>query len=503
MELTNYNKDRKKGRRQPAIDISTMVYGKVPPQAKDLEEAIIGALMLDSTAFDLISELLIPEMFYVDSNQRVFRAIKTLVLDNKPADILTVVHQLRTTEELDLVGGPYYVTKLTNAIVSTANLIEHSRIVIQQFIKRELIRISGEIIGDAYEDATDCFSLLDDALLKLEKLDAGLFKKDAFDMPQCSMVFQTSLDKKINNNGELSGVTSGFRELDYTTHGWQPTDLIILAARPGIGKTALSLNFAMKAAKYTVKPTPVALFNLEMSANQLIERIVSAWGEIPLKNIRQGKLDEQQSNLIYRQIMPRLEKVPLYIDDTANLTWLEFRTKARRLKKKYKIGLFIIDYLQLMSDVQDGEKRNREQQIANITRNLKKIAKELETPIIALSQLSRAVETRKEKHGEPVLSDLRESGAIEQDADLVAFIYKPDDNDDNPMNVTGKTIIKIAKHRNGTLDKITLIGKLHVQKFFNPDDEKLKDGKLISEPPPGGYKTNDFTEGVKDKDFEF
>lgn len=499
MELTNFNKDRKKGRK-PAIDISTMVYGKVPPQAKDLEEAVLGALMLDKTAFDIVNDILVKESFYADGNQRIFEAIQKMNFIGIPVDILTVVEELKKTEQLDMVGGPYYVTKLTNAVVSTANVETHARIVQQKFIQRELIRVAGEIIGDAYEDNTDCFDLLDDAEAKIDKINAGVYKNDVADMPTCSKEFSENLDKKRNRQDELSGVPTGFRELDICTHGWQSTDLIVLAARPSVGKTALSINFAVKAASHPTKPTPVALFNLEMSRGQLMERIVSAWSEINYIRVRRGKLDDDENKFIHEKVMPRIERLPLYIDQTSNLNVIEFRAKARRLVNKHKVGLIIIDYLQLMGDVKDGEKRNREQQISNITRNLKRTAKDLNVPIIALSQLSRAVETRKEKVGEPVLSDLRESGAIEQDADLVAFIYRPEYYEQQ-TDIAGETFIKIAKHRNGTLEKIKLIGKLHIQKFYDPEDERIKDGKLIV--PATGFKSNNFDEGIKDLKYQF
>lgn len=498
MELTHFNKDRKKARK-PTIDLSTMVYGKIPPQAKDLEDAVLGGLMLDRGAYDAIQDILKSESFYVDANQRIFNAIRSLTHKNLPVDILTVVEELKMSEELDMVGGPYYVTKLTNAVVSVANIEAHARIVQQKFIQRELIRISGEIIGDAYEDNTDVFDLLDEALMKIENVNSQIIKNDALDMISCSTNFLNELDKKINSPQTLTGVTSGFTEIDLLTHGWQPTDLIILAARPGVGKTALSINFALKAALNKFGRVPVALFNMEMSTSQLMQRIVSAVSEISFARIKRGHIEPEERKHI-ANIITKLEKAPIFIDDTAGLTWLELRSRARKLIRKHKIGLIIIDYLQLMSDVNDGERRNREQQVSNITRNLKKLAKETGIPIIALSQLSRAVETRSEKKGEPVLSDLRESGAIEQDADIVAFIYRPEYYDTNSLE-PGETFIKFAKHRNGTLDKIKLYGKLHIQKFYDANDERLDKGKLIKTGTI--FKTEDFSEGIEDTKYKF
>ncbi|CAN5836532.1 replicative DNA helicase [soil metagenome] len=472
MELTNFNKDRKKGRK-PAIDLSTMVYGKVPPQAKDLEEAVLGAIMLEKSAFDIVIEILKPECFYVDANQRIFRAFQNLAQKSLPIDILTVVEQLKTTDELDMVGGPYYVTKLTNAVVSTANIEAHSRIVLQKFVQRELIRISGEIIGDAYEDSTDVFDLMDDAEDKIFQITNNFLKTDYKEMSSALAQTINRIDELRKKTDEISGVPSGFKSLDRITYGWQPTDLIILAARPAVGKTAFALNLARNAAMHPTKPVAVGFFSLEMSAAQLVQRILSAESEIPMEKIARGKLEEHEYQQLHKRGIARLEKAPIYIDDTAALNIFEFRAKARRLVNKHKVGLIIIDYLQLMSGSSDNKNGNREQEISTISRNLKGLAKELNVPIIALSQLSRAVETRKESKM-PQLSDLRESGAIEQDADMVMFIYRPEyyENfaNENGESTRGETHIKIAKHRNGELDIIKLRASLHIQKFDEWDD---------------------------------
>jgi replicative DNA helicase len=472
MELANFNKDRKKGRK-PAIDLSTMVYGKVPPQAKDLEEAVLGAIMLDKSAFDTVIEILKPECFYVDANQRVFRAFQNLAQKSLPIDILTVVEQLKTTEELDMVGGPYYVTKLTNAVVSTANIEAHSRIVLQKFVQRELIRISGEIIGDAYEDSTDVFDLMDDAEDKIFQITNNFLKTDYKEMSSALAQTINRIDELRKKTDEISGVSSGFASLDRITYGWQPTDLIILAARPAVGKTAFALNLARNAAMHPTKPVPVGFFSLEMSAAQLVQRILSAESEILMEKIARGKLEEHEYQQLHKRGIARLEKAPIYIDDTAALNIFEFRAKARRLVNKHKVGIIIIDYLQLMSGSNDNKSGNREQEISTISRNLKALAKELNVPIIALSQLSRAVETRKESKM-PQLSDLRESGAIEQDADMVMFIYRPEyyENfaNENGESTRGETHIKIAKHRNGSLDIVKLRALLHIQKFEEWDD---------------------------------
>jgi replicative DNA helicase len=471
MDLTNLNKDRK-GRRKPSIDLSTMVYGKVPPQAKDLEEAVLGAIMLEKSAFDTVVEILKPECFYVDANQRIFRAFQNLAQNSLPIDILTVVEELKKSEELDNVGGPYYVTKLTNAVVSTANIEAHSRIILQKFVQRELIRISGEIIGEAYEESTDVFDLMDDAEDKIFQITNNFLKTDYKEMSSALAQAINRIDELRTKKDEISGVPSGFSSLDRITYGWQPTDLIILAARPSVGKTAFALNLARNAAMHPTKPTAVGFFSLEMSAAQLVQRILSAESEIMMEKIARGKLQEHEYQQLHKRGITRLEKAPIYIDDTAALNIFEFRAKARRLVNKHHVGIIIIDYLQLMSGSGDRN-GNREQEISTISRNLKALAKELNVPIIALSQLSRAVETRKESKM-PQLSDLRESGAIEQDADMVMFIYRPEyyENFTNEMgeSTRGETHIKIAKHRNGALDTVKLRALLHIQKFEEFDD---------------------------------
>jgi replicative DNA helicase len=489
MDLTNLNKDRKQKRRS-SIDLGTMVYGKVPPQAKDLEEAVLGAIMLEKNAFDTVIEILKPECFYVDAHQRIFNAMQSLANKSQPIDILTVAEELRSREELEMVGGPYYVTKLTNSVVSSANIDAHARIVLQKFIQRELIRISGEIIGDAYEDSTDVFDLLDDAESKLFEITNNHLRKDYNSIDTVLVNTIKRIEDLRQRNEDVTGVPSGFSGLDRVTYGWQNSDLIILAARPAVGKTAFALNLARNAAMHPTKPTPVALFSLEMSAGQLVQRILSAESEIWLEKISRGKMEEHEMKQLYARGIQRLSQAPLFIDDTPALNIFELRAKCRRLKNKHNIGMIIIDYLQLMSGTGEGRNSNREQEISNISRNLKGLAKELNVPIIALSQLSRAVEQRGAKEGSrvPQLSDLRESGAIEQDADMVMFLYRPEYYDLTTSaegeNIKGLTEVKIAKHRNGTLDTIKLKALLHIQKFANWDEDPYSGIGL----PSGGWR---------------
>ena len=498
MELTNLNRD-KKNRRKTSLDLSTMIYGKVPPQAKDLEEAVLGAIMLEKGAFDSVIEILKPECFYVDGHQRVFKAMQSLANKSQPIDILTVVEELRFKEELDLVGGPYYVTKLTNSVVSSANIEAHSRIVLQKFIQRELIRISGEIIADAYEDSTDVFDLLDQAESKIYEVTSSHLRNNYETIDSVLVKTIQRIEDLRHKNEDITGVPSGFKSLDRITYGWQPTDLIILAARPSVGKTALALNLARNAALHATKPTPVAVFSLEMSAGQLVQRILSAESEIWLEKIARGKMEEHEMKQLYARGIQRLAQAPIFIDDTPALNIFELRAKCRRLKNASNIGLIIIDYLQLMSGTGENRNGNREQEISNISRNLKGLAKELQVPIIALSQLSREVEKRKDGNKMPQLSDLRESGAIEQDADMVCFLYRPEyyDVTQNEMGESnrGETHIRIAKHRNGSLDTIKLKALLHIQKFI--DDDGSTDFGLPNLPSGGSWKPVSDVDGPK------
>src|SRR5215216_4616257 len=322
MDLTNLNRD-KKNRRKSTPDLSTMIYGKVPPQAKDLEEAVLGAVMLEKGAFDTVIEILKPECFYVDSNQRIFKAMQGLANKSQPIDILTVVEELRMREELDLVGGPYYVTRLTNTVVSAANIEAHSRIVLQKFIQRELIRISGEIISDSYEDSTDVFDLLDEAESKLFEITNNHLRKNFDPIDRVLVKTIQRIEDMRHRNEDITGVPTGYTSLDRVTYGWQNTDLIILAARPSVGKTAFALNLARNAALHATKATPVAFFSLEMSAGQLVQRILAAESEIWMEKISRGKLEEHEMKQLYQRGIQRLSQAPLFIDDTPALNIFE------------------------------------------------------------------------------------------------------------------------------------------------------------------------------------
>ncbi len=496
MDLTNLNKDRKV-RRKSTIDLTTMVYGKLPPQAKDLEEAVLGAIMLEKSAFDTVVEILKPECFYVEAHQRIYRAMQSLAQKSQPIDILTVVEELKRKEELEMIGGPYYVTKLTNMVVSTANIDAHSRIILQKFIQRELIRISGEIISDSYEDSTDVFDLLDEAESKLFEITNNHLRKNFDPIDRVLVKTIQRIEDMRHKNEDITGVPSGFASLDRVTYGWQSTDLVILAARPSVGKTAFALNLARNAALHPTKPTPVGFFSLEMSSGQLVQRILAAESEILMEKIARGKLEEHEMKQLYAKGIQRLGQAPIFIDDTPALNIFELRAKCRRLKNKHNIGMVIIDYLQLMSGTGENRNANREQEISKISRDLKGLAKELGIPIIALSQLSREVEKRKEGNKMPQLSDLRESGAIEQDADMVMFLYRPEyyDITSNEMGESnrGETHVRIAKHRNGSLETIKLRALLHIQKFVDWDGDDFTGSGL----PAGNWKPIQDLDGPK------
>jgi replicative DNA helicase len=475
MDISNINKDRK-FRRKATADLGSMVFGKVPPQSRELEEAILGAIMLEKKAFDAANEILKPECFYVEAHQRIFSAMRELANKNMPIDLLTVVEELRLRENLEFVGGPYFVTRLTNMVVSSANIEAHSRIVLQKFIQRELIRVSGEIIGEAYEDSTDVFDLLDKSESKLFEITNGHLRKNFDEIGNVLVKTIQRIEDLRNSDEDITGVPSGFASLDRLTYGWQPTDLIILAARPSVGKTAFALNLARNAALHATKPTAVGFFSLEMSSGQLVQRILSAESNIELEKISRGRLEEHEMKQLYKKGIERLNNVPIFIDDSAALNIFELRAKCRRLKNMHNVGIILIDYLQLMTGSGDRNS-NREQEISKISRDLKSLAKELKIPIIALSQLSREVEKRKETNKVPQLSDLRESGAIEQDADLVMFLYRPEyyEITSNEMgeDIKGQTMLKIAKHRNGSLENIHFKAQLQFQKFVEQDIQDL------------------------------
>ena len=432
---------------------------------------MLGAMMIDKKGVDEVIDILHPDVFYKDAHRFVYEAIFKLFESSEPVDLLTVSAQLKKDGRLESVGGDFYLIKLTQKVASSAHIEFHARIILQKYIQRSLIKISNEIIEEAYDDGTDVFDLLDNAESKLYDVTQGNLKRSAETAQNLVIQAKKRIEEIANKEG-LSGIPSGFDKLDKLTSGWQPSDLIIVAARPGMGKTALTLSMARNIAVNA--ETPVAFFSLEMSSVQLITRLISSETGLSSEKLRTGRLEKHEWEQLNVKVKT-LEKAPLFIDDTPSLSIFDLRAKARRLASQHDIKLIIIDYLQLMTAGWQPKRGNREQEISTISRNLKALAKELNVPVIALSQLSRAVETRGGSK-RPILSDLRESGAIEQDADIVSFIYRPeyykiDEWDDEERTPTqGQAEFIVAKHRNGGLDNIRLkfIGQLG--KFDNLDD---------------------------------
>lgn len=463
--MAEADKISQRKRTRQAIPISqNLEHGKLPPQAVDLEEAVLGALMLEKDAVNSAIDILQPKSFYKEAHQKIFSAIQTLFQQSEPVDILTVTNELKQRGELEIVGGPYYITQLTNRVASAANIEYHARIIAQKYIQRELIRISSEIITNAYDETTDVFTLLDKAESSLFSVAEGNLRKNYESMSDLIRESIKQIEEAKNQESGVTGVASGFTALDRVTSGWQPSDLVIIAARPAMGKTSYVLSLARNAAvQFKI---PVAFFSLEMSSIQLVTRLVSAESEISSEKLRSGNLRGDEIQQIQSRIT-ELAEAKIFIDDTPGLSVFELRAKARRLKAQHDIQLLVIDYLQLMTGSGDN-KGNREQEISTISRSLKSIAKELNIPVLALSQLSRAVETRGGDK-RPQLSDLRESGSIEQDADMVQFIHRPEyyniTEDEEGRSTTGIANIIIAKHRNGSVGDVQLKFINHLAKF--------------------------------------
>jgi replicative DNA helicase len=446
------------GQKNKKLDLGDNM-GKMPPQAVELEEVVLGALMLEKDALTNVIDILKPESFYREAHEEIYKSIVQLFNNSEPVDLMTVTNQLRKNGKLDLIGGAYYITSLTSRVNSAANIEYHARIIAEQAIKRQLIKISREIQEDAYEDTTDVFDLLDKTEQELFDVTNSNIKKNYADMSSLMKQAFVELEERRNHKDGLTGVPTGFSALDRVTSGWQKSDMVIIAARPGMGKTAFIVS-ALRNAAVDFKQ-PVAIFSLEMSSVQLVNRLISSEAELDSEKIKKGDLkDYEWQQLVHKTAA--LTEAPIFIDDTPALSILELRAKCRRLKQQHDIQLIVIDYLQLMSgdtSKSGGGGGNREQEIASISRSLKNIAKELNVPVIALSQLSRAVETRGGDK-RPQLSDLRESGSIEQDADMVMFLYRPEyygitqDEDGMPTSNVGEVII--AKHRNGSLETVPL-----------------------------------------------
>jgi replicative DNA helicase len=452
-----------RGQKALTIDEINAQYGKIPPQALEVEEAVLGALMLERDAYVTVADIIDTSSFYKEEHQKIFEAIKDLSAKEKPVDLLMVTQELKDRDELDAVGGPGYITQLTRRVASAAHIEFHARIIAQKFIQRELIRVSSEIQGKSYDDTIDVDDLIDFSESELFQVAQKNIKKETRPIKPVLNEAILQIEKARNQKDGLSGVPSGFTAIDRITSGWQKTDLIIIAARPSMGKTAFVLSMARNMA--VEHERPVAVFSLEMSSIQLVNRLIAAETELGSDKLKTGRLENYEWEHLNRKISA-LEKAPVFIDDTPALSIFELRAKCRRLKIQHDIQVVIVDYLQLMTSGIEG-RGSREQEVSSISRSLKAIAKELDIPIIALSQLNRSVESREGKR--PQLSDLRESGAIEQDADIVAFIHRPEyygiTEDTEGNSLMGVAEIIIAKHRNGATGDVHLTFKKELAKF--------------------------------------
>ena len=454
-----------KGKVNSTIEQINAQYGKLPPQAIDVEEAVLGALMLERDAYVTVADIIDTDSFYKEEHRKIFDAIKFLSTHERPVDLLVVTQELRNRGELDEVGGPVYITQLTSKVASAAHIEFHARIIAQKYIQRELIRVSSEIQTKAYDANIDVDDLIDFSETALFKVAEGNIKKETLPIKPIIKEAAILIEEASRREDGLSGVPTGFTALDRVTSGWQKTDLVIIAARPAMGKTAFVLSMARNMAVDHHKA--VAFFSLEMSSIQLVNRLIAAETELGSEKIKNGKLADWEWEHFNRKLNV-LEEAPMYIDDTPAMSIFEFRAKCRRLKMQHNIGVVIVDYLQLMT-AGDMGRGSREQEVSMISRSLKAIAKELDIPILALSQLNRSVESREGKR--PQLSDLRESGAIEQDADLVLFIHRPEyygiTEDENGNSLLGVAEIIVAKHRNGSVGDVQLAFKKQQVKFCN------------------------------------
>lgn len=431
---------------------------RVPPQNIEAEQAVLGAMLIKKEAIIEVQEILQPDDFYRETHRIIYEAMVRLQNNDEAVDLVTLTEELRKTDMLDKVGGLGFITQLANIVGTAANVGYHAKIVKEKAELRNLINVATEIAGKAYEDSDEVENLMDEAEKKILAV-ASRQGGGAFE-PMKNIVMRTfeRINVLYESKGGLTGISSGFKDLDKLTAGLQKSDLILVAARPSMGKTAFTLNIASYVGLHGGS---VAFFSLEMSKEQLMQRMLCSEGGIDASRLRTGQLDEMEWNKLVG-VADRMSRAPIYIDDTAGITVMELRSKARRLKAEHGLDLIIIDYLQLMQGRASKNSDNRQQEISEISRSLKALARELDVPVIALSQLSRSVESRQIK--KPMLSDLRESGSLEQDADIVMFLYREDyyDKDTENKNITE---IIVAKHRNGPVDSVQLFFQKEYTKF--------------------------------------
>lgn len=468
-------------RRHQSAPIDT-TYGHLQPQALDMEKLVLGALMVDRDAFSIVSETLRPETFYEPRNQKIYSAIQTLNLEEHPVDIATVVEQLKKDGTLEDVGGAMYVLELSHNVVSSANVEYHAKILAQKYLARQLISYASKIGTEAFDETIDVDSLMQDAEKELFELSQKNMRSDYTQIDPVVKQAVDILTRASANTSGMTGIPSGFTKLDEMTAGWQKSDLVIIAGRPAMGKTSFALSIAKNIAVDYKRP--IAFFSLEMNNVQLANRLISNTCEIDGTKILNGQLSPDEWERLDRNLT-KLQGVPLYIDDTPGLSIFELRTKARRLVREQHVELIMIDYLQLMN-ASGARFGNRQEEVSTISRSLKGLAKELDVPILALSQLNRAVDNRETSTGKrPQLSDLRESGAIEQDADIVLFVHRPEYykifEDEQGNDLHGMAQIIIAKHRKGAVGDVLLRFQGQYTRFDNPDS-----GHRVSDSSIGG-----------------
>lgn len=463
--------------------------GRVPPHATDVEQSVLGAMLLEREAIPKAIEILTEKSFYSTKHRRIFAAITSLFEKSNPVDLITLTEELRRREELDSIGGAYYLTDLTTEVASAANVEYHARIIAEKYLLREMIETMTTLVGEAYDPTSDAFELLDKAESEIFQISDTQMRRPAASMSDVIKTTLQQLEAIHGQEGGITGVPSGFNRLDEYTSGWQRSDLIIVAARPSMGKTAFALTCARNAALHPQHPAGVAIFSLEMGAEQLAQRLLTSEARIDAQAARTGRMKDRDWQALARAA-GRLSAAPIYIDDTPGLSVLELRAKCRRLKAEHDIGLVVVDYLQLMQGTTNNRQANREQEIAHISRSLKSLAKELDVPVVALSQLSRAVESRGGDK-RPQLSDLRESGSIEQDADVVCFIYRAERYgitvDENGNSTEGLGEIIIGKQRNGPIGVVRLAFVDQYARFENLTTyyQSPGGGDGFSAPPPG------------------
>lgn len=483
--------------RQTTTRIDTTL-GRIPPQAIDVEKVVLGALMIDTDAFSIVSELLRPETFYEPRHQKIYNAIQTLNFREQPVDMVTVCEELKQEGTFADVGAPTYIVDLTQAVASSANIEYHARILAQKHVARQLITYASDIVTKAFDEAQDTDELMQEAEGSLFEISQKNMRQDYTQINPIVQQARELMLKAANNTGGITGVPTGYTEFDKVTSGWQPSDLIIIAGRPAMGKTSFALSLAKNIA--VDNHDPVAFFSLEMNNVQLVNRLISNVCSVPGSKILNGQLTQDEWSRFDNNIN-RLMGAPLYVDDTPGLSVFELRTKARRLVREKGVKVIMIDYLQLMNA--NGMKFNsRQEEVATISRSLKALAKELDVPIIALSQLSRAVEQRPGEDGKrPQLSDLRESGAIEQDADMVLFVHRPEYyhiyEDANHNSLRGMALICIAKHRKGATKDVTLSFKGEYTRFANPDEYDPYD---VISPEAGSFRSSGLNQAFSPDD---